>query len=105
MLGDGATATSAHQLGTDFGAGRIRGSGKRAGALNNGLHAMMFSDNVSIEDEVALKREAKQRGLLMMGPDCGTAIIGGVPLAFANVVLRGRSASWRWLARVLMIRR
>jgi succinyl-CoA synthetase alpha subunit len=59
-------------------------------ALNNGLHVMMFSDNVPLEDEVALKREAKQRGLLMMGPDCGTAIIGGAPLAFANVVPRGK---------------
>ena len=58
-------------------------------ALNRGLHVMMFSDNVSIEDEVALKHLAKQRGLLMMGPDCGTAIIGGVPLAFANVIARG----------------
>lgn len=59
-------------------------------ALNNGLHVMMFSDNVPLEDEVALKQEAKQRGLLMMGPDCGTAIIGGAPLAFANVVPRGK---------------
>lgn len=59
-------------------------------ALHNGLHVMMFSDNVPIEDEVALKREAKERGLLMMGPDCGTAIIGGAPLAFANVVPRGK---------------
>jgi succinyl-CoA synthetase alpha subunit len=59
-------------------------------ALNSGLHVMMFSDNVPLEDEVALKREAKQRGLLMMGPDCGTAIIGGAPLAFANVVPRGK---------------
>ena len=59
-------------------------------ALNSGLHVMMFSDNVPIEDEVALKREAKEHGLLMMGPDCGTAIIGGVPLAFANVVARGK---------------
>jgi succinyl-CoA synthetase alpha subunit len=59
-------------------------------ALNSGLHVMMFSDNVTLEDEVALKREAKQRGLLMMGPDCGTAVIGGAPLAFANVVPRGK---------------
>jgi succinyl-CoA synthetase alpha subunit len=59
-------------------------------ALNSGLHVMMFSDNVPLEDEVALKREARQRGLLMMGPDCGTAIIGGAPLAFANVVPRGK---------------
>lgn len=58
-------------------------------ALNKGLHVMLFSDNVSIEDEIALKREARQRGLLMMGPDCGTAIIGGVPLAFANEIRRG----------------
>lgn len=58
-------------------------------ALHKGLHVMMFSDNVSIADEVALKQDAKLRGLLMMGPDCGTAIIGGAPLAFANVIARG----------------
>jgi succinyl-CoA synthetase alpha subunit len=58
-------------------------------ALSRGLHVMMFSDNVPIADEVALKQDARQRGLLMMGPDCGTSIIGGVPLAFANVIRRG----------------
>jgi succinyl-CoA synthetase alpha subunit len=58
-------------------------------ALRAGLHVMMFSDNVSLKDEVALKREARDKGLLLMGPDCGTAIINGVPLAFANVVPRG----------------
>jgi FdrA protein len=58
-------------------------------ALGLGLHVMIFSDNVPIEDEAAIKREARERGLLVMGPDCGTAIIGGVPLAFANVVPRG----------------
>jgi FdrA protein len=58
-------------------------------ALERGLNVMMFSDNVSIDDEVALKRLAKERGLLVMGPDCGTALIGGAPLAFANVVPRG----------------
>jgi succinyl-CoA synthetase alpha subunit len=50
---------------------------------------MMFSDNVSIEDEVALKNLAHDKGLLMMGPDCGTAILGGVGLCFANTVRRG----------------
>ncbi|HEY0071758.1 MAG TPA: acyl-CoA synthetase FdrA [Chloroflexia bacterium] len=59
-------------------------------ALLRGKHVMLFSDNVSIEDEVALKRLATERGLLLMGPDCGTAIIGGVPLGFANVVRRGK---------------
>jgi len=58
-------------------------------ALRNGLHVLLFSDNVSIEDEVALKKYAAERGLLMMGPDCGTAIINGVALGFANVVPRG----------------
>lgn len=58
-------------------------------ALGKGLHVMMFSDNVSLEDEIRLKRMAHERGLLMMGPDCGTAIINGTPLAFANVVRRG----------------
>ena len=58
-------------------------------ALHQGLHVMIFSDNVSVEEECSLKREAKERGLLMMGPDCGTALIGGTPLAFANAVPRG----------------
>lgn len=59
-------------------------------ALREGLHVMLFSDNVSVEDEIALKDEAVQRRLLMMGPDCGTAIINGKPLGFANAVRRGR---------------
>ena len=58
-------------------------------ALERGLHVMLFSDNVSIDDELALKQEAVKRGLLLMGPDCGTAIINGKPLAFANKVRRG----------------
>jgi succinyl-CoA synthetase alpha subunit len=58
-------------------------------ALALGLHVMLFSDNVSIADERALKRYAHERGLLVMGPDCGTAIVNGVPLGFANVVRRG----------------
>ncbi len=59
-------------------------------ALERGLHVMLFSDNVSLEEEIKLKRYAVEKGLLMMGPDCGTAIINGVPLAFSNVVKRGR---------------
>ncbi|MEM6497392.1 MAG: oxidoreductase, partial [Pseudomonadota bacterium] len=58
-------------------------------AIRRGLHAMIFSDNVSLADEVAIKREALDAGVLAMGPDCGTAILNGVPLAFANVVRRG----------------
>ena len=58
-------------------------------ALERGLHAMVFSDNVPLEEEVALKEFAARRGLLLMGPDCGTALIAGVPIAFANAVPRG----------------
>src|SRR5436190_18820324 len=58
-------------------------------ALERGLNVMVFSDNVPIEEEVALKRLAAERGLLLMGPDCCTALIAGAPLAFANVVPRG----------------
>ena len=58
-------------------------------ALRLGLNVMLFSDNVTLEDEIALKRYARAHELLVMGPDCGTAIIGGVPLGFANVVRRG----------------
>ncbi len=58
-------------------------------ALSLGLHVLLFSDNVSVEDEVALKDMAVEKGLLMMGPDCGTTIINGTALGFANVVRRG----------------
>ncbi|MGI9436531.1 MAG: acyl-CoA synthetase FdrA [Geminicoccaceae bacterium] len=59
-------------------------------ALNRGLHVMIFSDNVPIQQEIALKQQGKAAGLLVMGPDCGTAILGGVPLAFANRVPDGK---------------
>ena len=59
-------------------------------ALEAGLHVMLFSDNVALADEIALKRLARERGLFLMGPDCGTAILAGVPLGFANAVPRGR---------------
>lgn len=58
-------------------------------ALRKGLHCLIFSDNVSVEDEVALKKLGRERGLLVMGPDCGTAHIGGVGLGFCNVVRPG----------------
>ena len=58
-------------------------------ALALGKHVFLYSDNVSLEDEVALKNEAAQKGLLVMGPDCGTAIINGVGFGFANKVRRG----------------
>jgi FdrA protein len=58
-------------------------------ALGRGLHVLLFSDNVPLEEELELKTLAKERNLLLMGPDCGTALIAGTPLAFANVVPRG----------------
>ena len=58
-------------------------------ALKRGLNVFMFSDNVPIEDEIELKALAGERGLLVMGPDCGTAILDGVPLGFANAVRPG----------------
>lgn len=58
-------------------------------ALDNDMHVMLFSDNVSIKEEKELKELAKEKGLLMMGPDCGTAIINNIPLAFANVIRKG----------------
>ncbi len=58
-------------------------------ALKRGLNVFLFSDNVPIEDEIELKAIARAKGLLVMGPDCGTAILDGVPLGFANVVRRG----------------
>src|ERR1700683_2064093 len=58
-------------------------------ALRLGLNVMVFSDNVSVADEVALKRYAKAQDLIVMGPEWGTAIINGIPLGFANAVRRG----------------
>jgi succinyl-CoA synthetase alpha subunit len=58
-------------------------------ALRLGLHVMLFSDNVPADTELALKAYARDHDLMVMGPDCGTAIVNGVPLGFANVVRRG----------------
>jgi FdrA protein len=58
-------------------------------ALHLGKNAFLYSDNVSLEDEVSLKKQAAESGLLVMGPDCGTAIVNGVGLGFANRVRRG----------------
>jgi len=59
-------------------------------ALQAGADVMLFSDNVPVSEEIRLKEEAHRRGLLVMGPDCGTAIVGGVGLCFANVMRPGR---------------
>jgi len=58
-------------------------------AVEAGHDVMVFSDNVPVEQEVALKRAARSRGVLVMGPDCGTAVVGGLGLGFANVVAPG----------------
>jgi FdrA protein len=58
-------------------------------ALDINKHVFLYSDNVSLEDEVSLKQTAREKGLLVMGPDCGTAIINGIGLGFANHVRRG----------------
>jgi len=64
-------------------------AGEARTALESGLHVLLFSDNVPLEEEIALKKLAAERGLLCMGPDAGTAIINGVALGFANAVPRG----------------
>jgi FdrA protein len=58
-------------------------------ALEAGKHVFLYSDNVSLEDEVSLKQYGQENGLLVMGPDCGTAIVNGVGFGFANRVRRG----------------
>jgi succinyl-CoA synthetase alpha subunit len=65
------------------------GAAEMEKALKNGLHVFSFTDNVAIEDEVRLKKLAHDKGLLMMGPDCGTGIISSIPIAFTNVVSPG----------------
>lgn len=68
--------------------GRYAGSETRK-ALQNELHVFLFSDHVDLETEAELKQLAAKQGLLLMGPECGTAILNGVPLGFANQVPRG----------------
>jgi len=58
-------------------------------ALRLGKHVFLYSDNVPLDDEISLKQTAAEKGLLVMGPDCGTAIVNGVGLGFANKVRRG----------------
>ena len=70
-------------------AGEFAANEARKG-LEAGKHVFLFSDNVSIQDEVSLKSCALEYGLLVMGPDCGTSLIGGVGIGFANVVRRGK---------------
>lgn len=86
-----ASAVAAHpeaNLAVISVAGRYAAQEART-ALEHGLHVLLFSDNVPLADEVALKRMAMERGLLCMGPDAGTAILNGVALGFANAVPRG----------------
>jgi succinyl-CoA synthetase alpha subunit len=85
----------AHEVAPNANLALISVPGEYAGAearkaLRLGLNVMVFSNNVPLEDEAALKREAGERGLLLLGPDCGTAIVDGVPLGFANELRRGR---------------
>ena len=58
-------------------------------ALRLGKNVFLYSDNVSVEDEIALKRDAAAQGRLVLGPDCGTAIVAGTGLGFANRVRPG----------------
>src|SRR5262245_698305 len=58
-------------------------------ALDAGQDVLVFSDNVPVAQELALKQTARERGLLVMGPDCGTAVVGGLGLGFANAVNPG----------------
>ncbi len=67
----------------------IYGASEMDKALDRGLHVFSFTDNVSIEDEIRLKKKASEKGLLMMGPDCGTGMISNVPFAFTNVTKKG----------------
>ena len=58
-------------------------------ALDAGCDVLVFSDNVSVADEIRLKDAAADRGLLVMGPDCGTAVVGGLGLGFSHTLDRG----------------
>lgn len=76
-------------------------------ALKNKMNVLLFSDNVSIEDELKLKEYSTSKNLLLMGPDCGTAMINGTPLGFANKVKSGKigiiAASGTGLQEVMVL--
>jgi succinyl-CoA synthetase alpha subunit len=59
------------------------------GAIERGLNVFLFSSNVPVKDELSLKSQASEKGLIVMGPDCGTAYLGGAGIGFANLVRRG----------------
>jgi FdrA protein len=67
-------------------------------ALEAGRHVFLYSDNVALGDEVRLKRRAAEKGLLMLGPDCGTAIVGGLGLGFSNRLAPQGEPPGKWLA-------
>lgn len=58
-------------------------------ALDHNLNVFLFSSNVSVEDELQMKKTAHEKGLLVMGPDCGTSIIGGKGFGFTNRIRKG----------------
>jgi len=60
-----------------------------AKAITKGLHTFLFSDNLSLEEEIEVKQRAREKGLLVMGPGCGTSIINGIGLGFANIINKG----------------
>lgn len=85
---------SAVLLNPDINIALISVNGRYAGdlaseALDKGLNVMIFSDNVPLETEIKLKNKGLKKNLLVMGPDCGTAIINSAPLGFANKVNPG----------------
>lgn len=86
------TAAARHLAGANLALVSVPGrfaAGVAREALGAGLHVMLFSDNVPLADEVRLKHAAAGEHRLMMGPDCGTAVLGGAALGFANRVRRG----------------
>ncbi|MEW2357969.1 FdrA family protein [Spirillospora sp. NPDC029432] len=90
----GAAARRAGGIGPDAGIALVSVPGPHVfpeamDALEAGLNVMVFSDNVPLEQEIALKEAAARLGLIVMGPDCGTAMVGGAGLGFANAVRPG----------------
>ncbi len=87
------TVTAAVRAGADFCLISLPGEHAAVEALDAihaGVSVMLFSDNVTVEEEVRLKdAAAEHEGVLVMGPDCGTAVVGGVGLGFANALRPG----------------
>ena len=87
----GAAARRARrrQRGADLGARRVRGARGAPRADRRAARVPVLRPRLASTTRSRSSAAAPSCGLLVMGPGCGTAMLGGVGLGFANVVRAG----------------